>query len=127
MVVATGVDSPPYAHDVLDAAEATNIPLDGNDAERIKRQYAEWHMDGSGNDEGRYGKTPLAWLRALDGDTGVQVLDLPVANVVSETNPWRTVVTVTPSMATVVIMDAEKHYQATQYQPVDLSPSTDVD
>jgi len=114
MCVATGVDSPPYAPDVITDAGAVAIPLDADDIALIKRQYHDWRMDGSGNAEGRFGKTPLAWLHALDGHEGVQVLDLPAANVVSDKNPWRAFATVTPAMAGVVIMNAADHYRAIQ-------------
>jgi len=116
MVVAPGVDSPPYAREVLDGAEATQIILNTDDVQRVKSQYAEWRMDGSGNQEGRYGKTPLAWLMALDGKTGVQALNLPTPNVTSSSNPWRAFANITPAMGTVVVMDIEKHLAATRPQ-----------
>lgn len=114
MVVAPGIDSPPYAQDVLKEASASRIPLNDDDVAAITSQYAKWRMDGSGKNEGRYGKTPLAWLHALEGHTGLQVLNLPSKNVTSTSNPWRTFVTVEPSMADIVIMEAKKHYAVTK-------------
>ncbi|HKR82435.1 MAG TPA: hypothetical protein VJR27_05575 [Candidatus Saccharimonadales bacterium] len=114
-VVAPGVDSPPYAREVLDEMEATQLPLTDTDVQSVLRQYAEWRMDGSGNQEGRYGKTPLAWLQALKGNMGVQVLDLPASNVTSERNPWRAFTYISPAMRMVVLADLEKQVGATQY------------
>lgn len=111
-IVAPGVDSPDYAHDVLEAVGASRLPLTDDDKTLIQRTYAEWRMDGSGSEEGRYGKTPLAWLHALQGRTGFQQLNLPRANVVSETNPWRAFTTITPAMAEVLLMDMRRHAQA---------------
>lgn len=114
-VVAPGVDSPPYAREVLDEMRATQMPLDDTDVQLIKRQYAEWRMDGSGNHEGRYGKTPLAWLQALSGNTALQVLNLPTPNVISERNPWRAFAYITPAMRMVVLSNLEDHVRATEY------------
>jgi hypothetical protein len=113
-VVAPGVDSPPYARDVLVRAGATQIPLDTDDVTKILSDYAQWRMDGSGNDEGRYGKTPLAWLHALGGNFGTQVLDLPISNIISKDNPWRAFAGITPSMAKIVLMDINRHMAAVQ-------------
>ncbi|HSX16869.1 MAG TPA: hypothetical protein VLH86_02090 [Patescibacteria group bacterium] len=116
-IVAPGVDSPPYAREVLDEIGATQIPLDAADRASIEATYADWHMDGSGSEQGRYGKTPLAWLLALQGQTGLQYLNLPTANVVSDTNPWRAFTYITPAMSGVVLMDAERHLNAVRRQP----------
>jgi hypothetical protein len=69
-------------------------------------------MDGSGSEEGRYGKTPLALLHALRGNTGLQLLELPVANVTSDNDPWRTFMIITPAMAGIVLMDLRRHFRA---------------
>lgn len=111
-VVAPGVDTPVYAADVLDSASATTLSLDAFDVTAVNNAYTQWRMDGSGSEEGRYGKTPLAWLKALSGQTGIQVLELPVANVVSTPNPWRSFINITPAMSEVVFMDARDHYEA---------------
>jgi hypothetical protein len=66
-------------------------------------------MDGSGSEEGRYGKTPLAWLASLRGEFGFQRLDLPRANVLSNTNPWRAFASITPAMAGIVLTTMSRH------------------
>jgi hypothetical protein len=111
-IVAPGVDSPPYAREVLDTIDAERIPLSAEDTDLVVRTYAGWRMDGSGSEEGRYGKTPLAWLASLRGKVGFQRLDLPRANVLSDTNPWRAFTIITPAMAGIVITDISKHARA---------------
>ncbi|HET8670123.1 MAG TPA: hypothetical protein VFM05_05685, partial [Candidatus Saccharimonadales bacterium] len=112
VTVAPGVDSPRYAAAVLGRIGAAQIPLSDEDTGQINRTYAEWRMDGSGSEEGRYGKTPLAWLHALNGRTGFRLLDLPRANATSDDNPWRSFMTVTPAMAGIVIADMKDHFEA---------------
>lgn len=112
VIVAPGVDSPDYAKTVLQEAGAARVPLDGHDVTSVQAQYAAWRMDGSGSDEGRYGKTPLAWLHALRGNNGFQLLELPRANVLSDANPWRAFTVITPAMAEVVVASMVRHYVA---------------
>jgi hypothetical protein len=112
VIVAPGVDSPSYGRDMLDTIGAARIPLSHDDVETVRDTYAAWRMDGSGSEEGRYGKTPLAWLHALQGRTGFQRLDLPKDNVTSVTNPWRAFTVITPAMAGVVIADMQQHAAA---------------
>jgi hypothetical protein len=114
MIVAPGVDSPQYAREVLEQANATRLSLSDSDVAAIQRTYAEWRMDGSGSEEGRYGKTPLAWLHALNGRTGLQLLELPRRNLTSNDNPWRAFMQVTPAMSEVVLLDMKKHFAAIQ-------------
>lgn len=117
VIVAPGVDSPSYAHQVIDRIGARRLPLGQEDRSTIRQQYAEWRMDGSGSEEGRYGKTPLAWLHSLQERTGVQVLDLPVRNLTSDTNPWRAFTTITPAMSEVLITDISAHFEAISREP----------
>ena len=109
-VVAPGVDTPPYAGVVLNEAGATVLDLNLADTTMIADGYKKWRMDGAGSEEGRYGKTPLAWLKAISGKMGLQALELPVANVTSTSNPWRAFVDITPAMSAVVLMNASNHY-----------------
>lgn len=111
-IVAPGVDSPKYGREMLDTIQAQSVPLTAKDTAVIQRTYAGWRMDGRGSEEGRYGKTPFAWLHALAGRIGLQHLDLPKAMVTSVTNPWRAYMVVTPAMAAIVIADMEKHFSA---------------
>jgi len=97
---------------VLDSAEANRLDLDGSDVANMSETYREWRMDGAGSEEGRYRKTPLAGLKALGGKTGIQALELPRANVVYATNPWRSFIDVTPDMSEVVIMESNQHFNA---------------
>jgi hypothetical protein len=112
VIVAPGIDSPPYAREVLDEIGAQRIPLTDDDIGHIRQAYATWGMDGSGSERGRYGKTPLAWLHALQGRFGTQLLDLPRANVTSTDNPWRAFTAITPAMANIVAMDMRRHFTA---------------
>lgn len=111
-IVAPGVDSPRYAHEVLQEIDAKRVPLSDDDIALIQHTYTQWRMNGTGSEEGRYGKTPLAWMHALQGNLGVQLLVLPKANVISNDNPWRAFATITPAMAEIVIMDMRRHFAA---------------
>jgi len=112
VIVAPGVDSPSYGREMLDTINAQRVPLTDTDVTTVQQTYAAWGMDGSGSEQGRYGKTPLAWLHALSGRTGFQRLDLPRSNVTSNTNPWRAFTTITEAMAGVVIADMQQHAAA---------------
>lgn len=111
-IIAPGVDSPPYAHEVLNEINAKRMALTQEDVTLIEDTYAAWRMDGSGSEEGRYGKTPLAWLHALRGNNGFQRLDLPKANVLSDVNPWRGFIAITPAMAGIVLSNVNDHFDA---------------
>lgn len=112
VVVAPGVDSPANASEVLKVAGANQMQLTHEDAQLVKDTYAQWRMDGSASEEGRYGKTPFAWLAALEGKQGLTVINLPRTNVVSSTNPWRTFINAAPAMQSVLIMSAANHKAA---------------
>ena len=111
-IVAPGVDTPPYANDMLARSNAQRYILQPDDTTTITQTYAAWRMDGSASEEGLYGKTPLAWIAALTGKHGLQPLALPRANATSAHNPWRIFMNIRPSTARVVMMQAEQLYQA---------------
>ncbi|RPE39109.1 uncharacterized protein DUF1152 [Streptomyces sp. Ag109_O5-1] len=106
-IVAPGVDSPADAAAVLTDAGARLVELREPDARAVRKQYAAWRMDGS--DARRFGKTPLAWLAALDGRTGLHCLDIPAAYVLAEENPWRCFLDVRPAMRHILVMEARRH------------------
>jgi hypothetical protein len=112
-----GLDAPPYARQQMDEIGAGQIPLSDAEKALALRRYAEWRLDGSGNEEGRYGKTPLAGQLALKGKTGLQALDLPRRNVTSNTDPWRAFAAITPAMGGIVCMDLKKHFAAIDREP----------
>ena len=114
-IVAPGVDTPPYANEILTRSSAQRYPLHPDDTTTITRTYAAWRMDGSASEEGLYGKTPLAWIAALTGKYGLQPLALPRANATSAHNPWRIFMNIRPSTARVVMMQAEQLYQAVNH------------
>ena len=114
-IVAPGVDTPPYANDMLARSNAQRYLLQPDDTTTITRTYATWRMDGSASEEGLYGKTPLAWIAALTGKHGLQPLALPRANATSTHNPWRIFMNIHPSTASVVMMQAERLYQAVNH------------
>ncbi len=112
VVVAPGVDSPNNASEVLQTARANQMQLTPDDVKLVRNTYTQWRMDGSASEEGRYGKTPFAWLAALEGKQGLTVINLPRTNVVSDTNPWRTFINAVPAMQSVLIMTATNHKAA---------------
>lgn len=114
-IVAPGVDTPPYANEILTRSSAQRYSLHLDDTATITRTYAAWRMDGSASEEGLYGKTPLAWIAGLTGKHGLQPLALPRANATSAHNPWRIFMNIRPSTASVVMMQAEQLYQAVNH------------
>ncbi len=109
VVIAPGIDSPDYAREMLADARAARVVVDDLSVALVEETYRGWRMDGSASEEGRYGKTPFAWLKALEGQRGLTVLPLPAANVISTVNPWRTFVDIVPAMAEIFVMDAGRH------------------
>ncbi len=112
-IIAPGVDAPPYAREMLDAIGARRMLHPVGMSDRVASLYARWGMNGSRSEEGLYGKTPFAWLAALQGRFGVQPLPLPHDAILSATNPWRAYLSVTPAMAEVVFADLQRHADAT--------------
>ncbi|HEX3568494.1 MAG TPA: hypothetical protein VHT70_02340, partial [Candidatus Saccharimonadales bacterium] len=115
-IVAPGVDSPQYAREVLAEINAQRIPLNPADVTSITETYERWRMDGTGSEEGRYGKTPFSFLHALKGNFGFQFLPLPSANLTSLSNPWRAFTTITPAMGNIVVSDLRRHFDAVKRQ-----------
>lgn len=109
VVIAPGVDSPPYASKAAVKLGGRRLDIPDTALQYTVNRYHEWRMDGSGNDEGRYGKTPLAWLAAIQRQYGLQVLNLPVEDVISRDNPWRAYLQITPAMGEVVFTDINRY------------------
>ena len=112
-VMAPGVDTPDYANDVLADAHASQSGIVLEYRPDVEARYKGWRMDGSGSEDGLYGKTPLALLAALRGDYGVQPLMLPRANATSSENPWRIYMNIRPAVSGLVVMQAADLYRAT--------------
>ena len=110
-IVAPGVDTPDYANEILESSRAQRIGVTPDDIDAINETYAHWRMDGSASEEGLYGKTPLAWLAALNGRYGLQSLALPKSNAVSTHNPWRIFMNIRPSTASIVVAKADRLYK----------------
>ncbi len=111
-IVAPGIDAPPYAAAKLAEIGAKRLALERGDIAMIHQFLARSRMDGSGNQEGRYGKTPLAWRLALAKKFGFQVLHLPTGNVTDSDNPWRAYTYITEPNAAIVIAPMTNHYNA---------------
>ncbi len=109
-VMAAGVDTPPYAQQVLEAAQATYYSLTAQQALNVQQQYVAWEMDGT--NDARYGKTPLAWQAALRGEAGVTVVPLPTRVVLDHANPWNPFLRV--PLQGIVLMKLEDHIKAIQ-------------
>ena len=110
--LAVGVDSPPYAGEVLAAAGAQFFKFDEKQKEQILKIYTKWEMDGS--NPNRYGKTPFAWQAALHDKVGKVKLPLPEHLVNDPRNPWNPIVMITHKMAGCYVMDLHKHLAAIQ-------------
>ncbi len=109
-IVAKGIDTPPYADDVLKSAEARYVTLSKGQIETVLDLYTLFGLDGSNPD--RYGKTPFAWQAALRGETGKVRIPLPDHAVNHPTNPWNPIVNVDCDTAGIFIMHLSKHVDA---------------
>ncbi len=107
-VIAAGVDTPPYAQQVLEAAQASYYSLTAQQALNVQQQYVAWEMDGT--NDARYGKTPLAWQAALRGEVGVTVVPLPTRVVLDHANPWNPFIRV--PVPGIFFMNLEGHVKA---------------
>ncbi len=110
LVLATGVDAPEYASDILTQAQARFIHLTPQQKNTILHNYKKWGMDGS--TQSVIGKTPLALQKALTGETGLTTLELPQKVITDDNNPWDPFVIITKSMSSVVAMSLDKHFNA---------------
>lgn len=114
-IVAKGVDTPPYADDILKAAEARYVTLSDAQIETVLGLYEMFELDGSNPD--RYGKTPFAWQAALKGQTGQVRIPLPDHAVNHPTNPWNPIVNVDADTAGIYVMELPKHVAAISQTP----------
>ena len=123
--VATGVDSPRYAQQVLGKANARFYQLSDIEKERVFAKYRDWQMDGApdGIKKGNYGKTPFAWQKALHGATGWQCLPLPEGIVLDNKNPWDPFVFISKSVEGIFFMDLKDHLKAIQDKALDAAMS----
>ncbi len=110
LIVAPGVDSPPYASEIVAAARARQVFLSRKETDAVLSLYRDIGMDGS--DDSRIGKTALAWQAALAGKRGSVRLSLPDRLVNDPVNPWNPVVTVSAEMAGAWIMRVADHLRA---------------
>ncbi|MCB0361513.1 MAG: DUF1152 domain-containing protein [Bdellovibrionales bacterium] len=109
-IIATGVDTPLNAEAVLQSARASYYELSRNETDTVLERYHAWDM--TGNNDRRFGKTPLTWQLALTGQRGLQVIGLPTRVVTDSTNPWNPFMRVDDSMAGIFFMNLEGHIEA---------------
>lgn len=110
VIVAMGVDAPPYADEVLLAGNAKRMTFTSYEAKNIVKSYTDCRMDG--NDESRFGKTALTWQAALQGERGEVKLAIPEKFVNGKHNPWNPIVDITDEMADVYVMTLTDHLRA---------------
>lgn len=94
--IAVGVDAPPDAEQKLMAAKANYMEV--VDPQSIIALYEKWHMIGPSARS--FGKTPLAWVRALSEEQTLCHCDVPLPSwVVNDyVNPWNPFIHVQPCM-----------------------------
>jgi hypothetical protein len=107
VIIANGVDAPPYAAQVLADSKADQIFLTPDEAQRVLQIYRDYHLDGT--DDNIFGKTCLAWQAALRGERGPVRLPLPNHAVNHPTNPWNPIVNITDEMAGIYVMSLKRH------------------
>lgn len=82
--------------------------------------YTNWDMNGE--NEKRFGKTPLAWQQALKGETGVTCLNIPTKYVLDKRNPWIPFVNIQPMTQGMFFMDTQKCLDAIRQQEKSIFP-----
>jgi hypothetical protein len=102
--IAVGVDSPSDAEEILLNNKAKYYEPSPKEIDSILEKYKSWQMDGSS--ETSFGKTPLAWQKALQDQFGFQELDLPTRVVLDNKNPWKPYVHIQPSTKGMFFMDS---------------------
>ncbi len=110
VIVAPGIDSPPYASTVLAAANARHVIPSEIERGTLLDLYKSVRMDGS--DSQQFGKTSLAWQAALRGERGPVRLGLPDHLINDGRNPWNPTVTITDEMAGAYVMTVDDHLLA---------------
>jgi hypothetical protein len=109
MELATGVDTPSYAEEVLEKAKASFFDFTAEQKEYLLAQYRELGMDETHVDmqsqTGLFGKTPSALQQAFDPTKeGYTFIPLPVDRVIAEESPINPCVDITDAMRGVFLM-----------------------
>ncbi|HUC88901.1 MAG TPA: DUF1152 domain-containing protein [Candidatus Paceibacterota bacterium] len=108
--IAVGIDTPANGESILLSANAKYYEPTTEEIKLILEKYKEWQMDGS--NDSRYGKTPLAWQKALQDKFGFQEVDLPTKVVLDKNNPWKPFIHTQPSTKGMFFMDIENHLRS---------------
>ena len=106
--IAVGIDTPQNGENIIMYAEEKYY--EPTEVNWIIEKYREWQMDGS--NETRFGKTPLAWQKALQDHFGFQEISLPTRVVLDKKNPWKPFVYIQPSTKGMFFMDIENHLKS---------------
>lgn len=119
IIMACGVDSPPYANEVLHDAKAAFLEINNEEMQAILHKYQEWLPR-----KPFLGKTPLALIEALKGKEKtfngptnnsfprMALLNIPSHMVLAKTNPWSPFTLLTEDMTRIPIMHLEEHRNA---------------
>ncbi len=113
--IAVGVDSPDNAQEILSGANAKYFEPNTDQSSAVVAMYEAWDM--TGNNEFRFGKTPLSWQLALHGMRGVHSIALPTRVVIDGRNPWNPFVMIQDSMKGVFFMELNDHLKAIGVSP----------
>lgn len=113
-IVGIGIDSPDCADIILQNANASYFEPDKETKKFILDTYTMWDMNG--DNEKRFGKTPLSWQQALKGRTGVVCLNIPTRYVLDRKNPWIPFVNIQSATSGMFFMDAKKCLDAIKQQ-----------
>jgi len=113
-VIALGIDSPDCAEDILKSAEAGYYSLDEPTTQMVLGTYKSWDM--TGNNDKKFGKTPLVWQQALQGKQGLTCIDIPSKYVLDEKNPWVPFVNIQEMTKGILFMDTDNCLNAIRKQ-----------
>lgn len=113
-IIGIGIDSPDCADTILKNARASYFELDEQMKQGVLDKYTAWDMNGE--NEKRFGKTPLAWQQALKGKTGVTCVNIPTKYVLDKKNPWIPFINIQSVTKGIFFMDTEKCLNAIREQ-----------
>lgn len=113
-IIGIGIDSPDCADTILKSADANYFELDETMQQEVLNKYTNWDMNGE--NEKRFGKTPLAWQQALRGKTGVTCVNIPTKYVLDKKNPWIPFINIQSATKGIFFMDTQKCLNAIREQ-----------
>lgn len=116
-ILATWVDTPHNAEEVLKKAESKFYQFNPTEWSHILQSYTDIEMRWRKRNPDLYGKTPSALMAYLEwGEWFVSFDQIPKWNITSKTNPWFFIWKMQKSIGWVFFQNLDKHLPAIGYE-----------